>query len=152
MATDVIDRDLGYKKIVKETKALDATSTNVGLFGSGGNPSDDMAARATVMEFGSSRWKDTRGFPFIRQAFHNNLKSLQKVVQVWYGRVLDRKVESRKALENIGEWFTGKVKEEITNGSFRGLSIDTIIAKGSAKPLIDTGDLRRRVEHKERKD
>jgi hypothetical protein len=48
----------------------------------------------------------------------------------------------------LGEWFVGRTKAEMKNGSFQALAPSTVKAKGSTKPLVDTGQLRNSVTQK----
>ena len=50
----VEDIDHGWDKVMREIKKLDGSYTAVGYFGHGGNPSDDIAARAAVNELGAT--------------------------------------------------------------------------------------------------
>jgi len=127
---------------------MNKSFTKVGLFGNGGDASTNIAERGAVHEFGTKSGK-IPSRPFNRQAFSKNLKKTEKVVAIWYNKVIDGKSSTKKALQNIGEWFEGKLKEEITSGGFVALKSATSARKGSSKPLIDTGDMRRRITHKE---
>lgn len=148
MGAIVEDRDLGYKQIVKEVKKLGRSSTNVGLFGSGGSASVNLAERAAVHEYGT-RNGNIPSRPFMRSAFDKNRKSLIKKINSLYGKVIKKECSAKKLLKITGEWFTGKVKQEITIGNFKRLKSQTIKRKKSSKPLIDTGNLRSSVTHKE---
>jgi hypothetical protein len=144
----IIDR--GWEKIKKELGRLDDSSTNVGLFGNGGDASSNIAERAAIQELGSRRWKDSRGRPFMRQAFDDNQREIEKRVVKEYGKVVDLKTSPRQALRRIGTFHEGNIKLEISTGMFRPLAPATIRAKKSSRPLIDTGQLRGAVQHKEK--
>jgi len=149
MAVRVEDHDLGFKKIIANLKSWDGKEVAVGLFGEGDDPETNLAYRGAIQEYGTKDGK-IPSRPFTRQCFSKNLKTLKKVIGGAYGRMLDLKTRGPKALERIGEWYTGKVKEEITSGSFTPNAISTIAKKGSSKPLIDTAEMRNRVASKVR--
>lgn len=50
-------------------------------------------------------------------------------------------------LGRIGAWLAGQVKKFISAGIDPALAPSTIEAKGSSKPLIDTGQLRQSITH-----
>lgn len=151
MGVTVEVRDKGWNFIQRELKKLRGSETDVGLFGSGGSdPGDNIAERGAVQEFGSRRWKDSRGRPFMRQAFDNNLRDIEKRVDKEYNKILEQKSSTRRALRRIGALHEGQIKQEITTGSFRPLAASTIRAKGSSRPLIDTAQMRGAIEHKEK--
>lgn len=148
VAVKVDDNDLGWKEIQKETLKLDGAHTDIGQFGSGGKPSKDIAARAAVQEFGT---RDGRipSRPFQRQTFKRNLKELKIEVEKGYDDIVTLKISARKMLEDTGEWYTTKMKEIFTEGTFKSLELATIKKKGSSRPLVDKGDMRRFTTHKE---
>lgn len=145
----VEDNDLGLKAIEKEIKKLDGTHTDIGQFGSGGDPSEDIAARAAVQEFGT---RDGRvpSRPFQRDTFKKNLKDLKIEIEKGYNMLLERRSNVKKLLEDIGEWYTGKMKEIFTEGTFKALAEATVRQKKSSRPLVDKGDMRRMTTHKEK--
>jgi len=146
----VIERDLGWKAIVKQLKGMNGMSTDIGLFGSGSSPKDNIAARGAVMEWGSHK-NNIPSRPFNRQTWDKNLNKIKKVSMAEFGKVVDQKKSGKKALFNIGEWFTGKLKEGITSGKYKALSEKTVRQKGSSVPLIDTGLMKSSITHKEKK-
>jgi hypothetical protein len=141
------EKDLGMKQIIGQLKSLRGSETQIGLWGEG-DPKDNLAARATVHEYGSTKMS-IPSRPFNRNTFDNRLKEIQKYVTEKYNLILERKINALTALRQIGDWYTGLLKDGITNGSFKSLSPATIARKGSSKPLIDYGDMRNRIAHKE---
>lgn len=146
----VEDIDLGWNKIKEDIQKLNKAHTDVGFFGSGGGPETNMAARATVHEFGSQKQNIPKR-PFMRETFDRNLDATLKVMAIWYSKIFIHKTTPRNALKNIGEWYTGRMKLQITTGSFTPLKASTVRAKKSSKALIDTGQMRNSITHKERK-
>jgi phage gpG-like protein len=144
------ERDLGWKNIVKESKHLKGSFTKVGLFGNGGDASTNMAERAAVHEFGT-RKGNIPPRPFNRRAWSRHKNEVIKLMDKKYNDILKTKGRAtvKKALQDIGGFFEGKLKETITEGGFISLKPATIARKGSTTPLIDTGDMRRRITHRE---
>ena len=166
----VEDIDHGWADIQKNVKKLGKAHTKVGYFGGGTDPSKDIAARAAVMEYGA-RIRVTpkmKGYflfnfgvalkkkiieipkrPFFRTAFEKNYKQLGNIAAKEYNDVLEGKSNARQSLSRMGEWMVGRVKHSITNGSWAANSSLTVKLKGSSKPLIDSGELRNSVTHRE---
>jgi hypothetical protein len=150
MGVTVKDTDLGYKNIIKGLKGLKKAYTKVGLFGNTGDASNNMAERAAIMEFGT-RNGNIPERPFMRQTFKREKDNIVKIMSKNYVKFLDSKGLMNKAniLKKVGQWYTGELKDGITKGTFQSLDPATIKAKGSSQPLIDTGDMRRAINHKE---
>lgn len=146
--TTVEDNDLGMKAIMKEIKKLDGSSTNIGIYGNGGDASNNLAERAAIHEFGT-RDKRIPERPFNRQAFDKNLKDTKKVIDIGYNKVVERKISAKRMLSNTGAWYEKKLKQEVEVGGFTALAPATISAKGSSRPLIDKGQMRGAIEHRE---
>ena len=165
----VIDRDLGWKEIVRDHKKLDGISINVGLFGDG-EIGRNVAARGAVHEFGVKikvtekmrRFLMTIGIflkattttinipsrPFTRSAFDKGVRKLISFVQKTYGLMVDDKISPKRFLNQIGIFHTNQIKQSIRGGNWTPLHPATIEQKGSTKPLIDTGTMLNSVKHK----
>lgn len=143
MAVTIKEIDHGWNDILNALKKLDNVATKVGLFG-------DLAERGATHEYGTRSGK-IPARPFNRQAFDNNERQIQKQMKKEYVRLLNQrgKVNPRELISNVGEWYSGAVKKTITNGNFEPLKPVTILRKGSSKPLIDTGQMRMSITHKE---
>lgn len=151
MAVKVVaveDRDLGLNDIIKEVKKLDGASTNIGIYGNGGDASDNLAERAAVHEFGTRDGRIPER-PFNRQAFDKNLKDTKKTIEIEFAKVLARKSKAKRFLSTVGAFYEGRLKKELEIGGFRALSPKTIAMKGSSRPLLDTGQMRGAIEHRE---
>jgi len=142
------DRDLGWKKIRREMLAADGTETVVGIFGHGGDASDDLAARAAVHEYGSEKM-NIPSRPFMRQTYENNKDKIGRVQASLYAQVLSGRFSFKRGLSRLGEWYTDRIQQTIRRGNFQPLKPATILAKGSSKPLIDTKQMHNAVTHKE---
>lgn len=86
--------------------------------------------------------------PFMAQTADKNKaeaeKMLAKAAQlIVYGNMLPS-----KAMEAVGHWYSGKMKEIFDIGTFAENAEYTKLLKGSDKPLIDTGHLRKSIRSK----
>lgn len=142
----VIEKDLGWKNIKKQIKILKHTNVKVGLFGNG-NPSQNVAARGAVHEFGSPK-QNIPSRPFERQAFDNNINNLKKSIKKEYNQVLAGKLSSNQMMKKIGVLHEDQIKKTINDGNFVPLSPKTIARKKSSKPLIDTAVMINSIQSK----
>ncbi len=85
----------------------------------------------------------------MRMTFDNNKKKIQKQIEKEYVKVLDQKATAKQALISLGAWYKGLIQLTIKSGKFAKLSGFTVAQKKSTKPLVDSGDLWRRVDHRE---
>ncbi len=133
----IIDKDLGWKKIQKELRQLDGTVSNVGLFGSGSSPKNNIAARGAVHELGIGNPKR----PFMRNAFDKNSNKLYDYINKQYNLLKAKKLTVSRFVGLISEWLIGKIQEEIRKGEFIPLSWATVRRKGSSVILIHKGQM-----------
>lgn len=136
----VIDRDLGYAKIMRELGKLERTTVTVGLQSDAG--SDDEGVRNVDKgfwnEFGTSRIPERS---FLRAAFDENRKDIDNTVDRLWNGVMQGKLDARRAANILGQRHEDQVKFKVRNGPFAPNSPATIALKGSDKPLIDNADM-----------
>lgn len=172
MAVEIEDRDMGYRKVMRELKKLDNSYTAVGFFGHGGNPSNDIAARAAVNELGATIrvTKRMRGYlaavmgvflkkttnilriparPFMRRTASLYKRKLEERKVIELNGIISGRFSARQALSRLGEWYVGRIKYVITKLKFTLNSGITIKQKGSSKPLISSGEMRNATTHRE---
>ena len=155
MGVSFEEKDLGWEKIQKELKKFENGYTKIGFFSNGGDPSSNIAARAAVQEYGAKikvfgrKESEIPSRPFMRMTFENNKNKISKLMQRLYDGILEGKMTARRALKILGEWYVGQVKMTITTGTFAPLSPLTIKLKKSSKPLINTGEMRNSLQHRE---
>lgn len=89
--------------------------------------------------------------PFMAQSFR---KEKQAPFLLYMGKLLKMisqgNMSTKIALERIGRMGESRVKDEITHGQFAPNAPFTVAKKGSSRPLIDTGSMRRAVTYKVR--
>lgn len=148
MGVKIIDKDLGWKKIIKEMRKFNRSYTAVGWFGSGDSPKDNLAARMAVHEYGSPK-KNIPSRPVNAQTFEKNKNKIPKIIDKLVSKIIEKKWSAKRALTFLGAWYTGQIKDMFIKGNFQGLGFKIIKRKGSSKPLIDTGQMRNSVTHRE---
>lgn len=141
------DKDRGWNKITRNIVASNNWVTGVGFPGSAGI-SSAIVTRAAVHEYGSVS-KKIPSRPFMRQAISLYKQQIQQRMDAEARGIIEGRHTARTAAARIGEFFTGAIKATFTRGTFRALKPRTILAKGSSRPLIDTGEMRNSVTHAE---
>lgn len=149
LATNITDTDKGWKRIKSALLAAQNYGTAVGLPGNVGL-APTLAERAATQEYGSRDGK-IPSRPFMRQAFDGNTKRIEQHMNNEIAAVIDGKYGPKQALSRVGEFFVGVIKSTIRRGDFKPLKPATILRKGSSRPLIDTGEMRNSITHKESK-
>ncbi len=74
-------------------------------------------------------------------------KAANKIINITVQSIVGG-MDEQQALSKAGELFVGFIQKEITNLKEPPNSPYTIAKKGSSNPLIDTGDMRSKVEWK----
>lgn len=148
MGVQIREEDLGWERIKKDFEKLAGSRTEAGLYGSGSNPATNLAYRGAIQEFGSPK-QGIPSRPFEREAWDRNLERIWNRNINEIGDVIDGDQSPRRALARLGEYVQGLIQRSIVSGLFKSLAMSTITAKGSTRPLIDSGEMRRSVTHKE---
>lgn len=99
----------------------------------------DVAEVALRNEFGDDRIPSR---PFMRQALDNHDVEVTKLVQ----KAMQKEAVN-EILGMIGDGIAKLMRDEIDNGDFVPNSPATIAAKGSDKPLVDTGTMRESIAY-----
>ena len=100
-----------------------------------------MVELAAVHEFGS-RDGTIPERSFIRSTFARQRVPLGKMCERLARMVVTKGMDVHQAMTLLGAWGASEVRKTITGGHVEpALKPATIAAKGSSKPLIDTGQL-----------
>lgn len=129
-------------RLLKELQELKNLQVKIG-YQSGKNKDDkgvDYADIAAWNELGTSNGIPSR--PFMRNAIDNHKGELEECMKA-QTQALINGATARQVLEQTGLFVKDLVQNEITTGSFEPNKERTKKRKGSDKPLIDTGTLRR---------
>lgn len=137
MAADVKIKDRGFLAIARKAKALNGKEVRIG-YQTGGPKSEgvDVLDIAIYTEYGTAT---APARPFMAQTAHKN----QKRVDAAMGRIAEAATTGQGApaalLGQLGEFYAELIRREINSGDFAANAPSTIRAKGSSKPLVDTG-------------
>lgn len=85
---------------------------------------------------------------FVRAWFDESQPFLQETMRSQMKLVVAGKITAEVAMNRIALAFEGSIKQRIAKGIGPPLAKSTIAAKGSSKPLIDSGQLRAAVRAK----
>lgn len=144
------EKDLGMKRILGAINSLDDAVVLVGLPGRNSPNYEDLdktvAEIAVINEFGSPA-NNIPKRPFMVQTYERHGQKALKYLERMARQVVHGKVQAKQALNRVGVFYTGRVKDTIRNGAFVPNAPATIAAKKSSKPLIDTGTMRNSVTH-----
>lgn len=140
----VIDRDLGFNRIMRDLQKMDGLEVVAGMLKDSGKASNGASYVdiATWNEYGTRR---IPARPFIRISADTNKAAWSKMAQQAVNDVIDgdspreaAKVIGHRMVEDIRKVFgdTSKLKDNAPS---------TIAKKGRNEPLVDSGEMRRRV-------
>ena len=141
----VIDRDLGYKKIMKDFRKLDGKSVVAGVLHNAGKEPNGakLVDVATWNEYGTSRIPSR---PFVRLAFEGNRGKLKQLSDNVAADIIARRGYST-GLNNLGGQMVDDIKNVIGDKSKLAPNAPaTIRKKGHDKPLIDKGKLKAGID------
>lgn len=133
----VIDRDLGYRKVVGRLLGLGNLGVTVGVHEDEGQ---DLVTRAAVNEFGS----DDGHVPersFLRATLDTNDRSYAELLADGVDRLIDGEQPSA-AFAPLASTVVDDVQRKIDEGVPPANAESTIKAKGHGRTLIESGDLR----------
>jgi hypothetical protein len=85
--------------------------------------------------------------PFLQPAIEEGAPVYRRLAEVMLPQVLSGQMTMTTLLEQMGNLAEGHVKQKITDGPFMDNAESTKKAKGSDKPLIDTGAMRQSIRY-----
>ena len=85
----------------------------------------------------------------MRQTYDQNKSKINARIKDLYNQLMEGRLSAKQLLSQLGEWYSSKIKLQITNGNFVENAELTKRNKGSSSPLIDTGEMRNGVQHRE---
>ncbi|WP_225216042.1 phage virion morphogenesis protein [Psychrobacillus faecigallinarum] len=145
----VTDRN-NIPQLIKNLRDLKRFTVEVGVFGD-----DDSfyAMIANIHEFGVTIQKASGSIiiperSFLRTTFDEKQNEWAQFAKRQLKNVLDFKIDARTLYERLGARMVGDIQEKITDIEAPPNVSSTIRKKGSSNPLIDSGDLRRRITYK----
>jgi hypothetical protein len=147
--------DVVWRKLYKRALEMRAVKAHVGVLASKGGSSPHegsaltLAELAAVHEFGTGDGHVPER-SFIRSTFFVRVSDkLRTVVAAITRAILEKDMEVRRGIGQLGAWGASEVKNTITQNEADGygpytyppLADSTIARKGSSKPLVDTRQL-----------
>ena len=140
----VIDRDLGFNRIMRDLEKLDGMEVVAGMLRDSGKAENgasyvDIAA---WNEYGTTRIPSR---PFIRISADTNKQSWEKLAQQCVNDVTDGG-SPRDAAQVVGHRMVEDIRKVFGDTSMlKANAPSTIKKKGRNEPLVDSGEMRRRV-------
>ena len=138
----------GGKGIKKLFSRLEKGTVDVGILAGEGKHEDSDLTVAEVgfyHEFGTVRSPERS---FIRSTINGQAKDIKKVARAQYAKVLNGNATIEQGLGILGAYTAGLIQETFTSNDWTPNTERTIRAKGSSKPLINTGQLRQSISFK----
>lgn len=137
--------DTKWRELAAKIAGVGKRIAKVGIVGTGASATSEEGGDATIVEIAAFNELGTSTIPersFIRRTFETKAKQLGKICERAAKAVVTKGMEIDTALEVIGQWGAAAVKRTITSGDVTPPDAPaTIAAKGSSKPLVDTGQL-----------
>ena len=139
----VIDRDLGYNRIMRNLQKLYGMEVVAGMLRDSGKASNgasyvDIAA---WNEYGTRRIPSR---PFIRISADTNKQAWAKLAQQCVNNVIDGD-SPRDAAQVVGHKMVEDIREVFGSSKLKANAPSTVAKKGRNEPLVDSGEMRRRV-------
>lgn len=132
------------KRLEKLTTEMESKRIEIGFNQSSGSykGGPTVAEVAAWNEFGTEH---SPSRPFMRQT----MKDYQEAISKYAGKALKTAAaeygDIEPVLNKVGAYTKGKMKKEIRDGDWEPNAPATIAKKGSSKPLIDSGRMRKSI-------
>jgi hypothetical protein len=140
----VVDKDHGWAAMLRRVKQARDGRVKVGVLaddpkGGADHEGLTVAELAAVLHFGT----DTiPARPFLAMAFEEQREALSQMGGALMSKVISGEMEQDKALGVIGLKLSTEAKKVISEGARLAPNAPaTVAAKGSSRPLVDTGRL-----------
>lgn len=149
MTATITDTDRGLRARLRAVARLGGYEVAVGvLHDTGDAPHEDsdltVLEVASIHEFGAP----AAGIPqrsFVRAWVDENRPAIAARQRALATQVLAGKLTEQQALDQLGAWAAGQIQQRISAGIAPPNAASTVDRKGSATPLIDSGQLRSSV-------
>lgn len=141
----VFDIDKGLSKIIRELKQATSLVVEVGV--QAGELADDGTDLAVVAAYNEYGTEHIPSRPFMRESFDQNVGELDKFMQDVGDRIIIRRISALQGLNLVGKKMKGIIQKKIVDGPWVLNTVQTVLRKGSDRPLIDTGRLQQSIGH-----
>lgn len=144
---NISDTDPGFRNLIASLRSLEDKKLKVGVLPSAGRNSEgvDLVDVAVWNEFGT---RHIPARPFMRIAADKNENKWNRYAERCVDAALKNRANINNALNLLGEQVKSDVQRVFGSGELAPNKASTIRRKGSSKPLIDHGDLRRSIGYK----
>lgn len=137
-------------QLITSLRELKRYTVEVGVFG---DEDSFYVMIASVHEFGVTILKGTGSIviperSFMRTTFDEKEAEWIQFAKRQLKNVLEFKIDARTMYERLGARMVGDIQVKITDLNAPPNAESTIKQKGSSNPLIDDGDLRRRITYR----
>lgn len=148
MGSRVIRRDLGYDDMRLRLKSMKGSYTKVGVQADSKEQDGitDLVTVAAANEFGTEHIPERS---FMRSTFAEERDRLKVITAAEADAVMAGKKTTEQSLQQIGEYYQGRIQAKIQSHPPPANSPATIKAKGSSGTLIDSGTLVQSIRHVE---
>lgn len=139
----VIDRDLGYNRIMRDLQKLYGMEVVAGMLKDSGKAKNGASYVdiATWNEYGTGRIPSR---PFIRISADTNKAAWAKMAQQCVNDVIDGD-NPRDAAQVVGHRMVEDIRKVFGSSELKANAPSTIAKKGRNEPLVYSGEMRRRV-------
>lgn len=143
----IAQRDNGFNKYKKAIEELNSKVVKVGLFAAVG---DKVLTRGIVNEFGTTQAGRNRNITipersFIRHTYNKQYKAVGKRFGQIFKAITNKNYSVVPKLDLIGKEQVAETQKTMTDLRSPKNATSTINKKGSSNPLIDTGELRSKI-------
>lgn len=141
--TAVIDRDLGYNRIMRDLQKLYDMEVVAGMLKDSGKAENGASYVdiATWNEYGTGRIPSR---PFIRISADTNKAAWAKLAQQCVNDVIDGD-SPRDAAQVVGHRMVEDIRKVFGSSELKANAPSTVRKKGRNEPLVDSGEMQRRV-------
>ena len=143
MSVSLTSTKNGLEQLIKQLEGLNAKDVYVGIPESKNSNVEgagqfNLASLAAVLEFGNQHIPSR---PFLRQTLAEN----QQKYTALFAEGINNGEDYAALMNKIALIAQGDVQENMVKGDWVANAPSTIKRKGSSKPLIDTGHLRKSI-------
>lgn len=145
---EVIDKDLGFNRIMRNLEALDGTEIDAGIFANAGSDSrgTPYVDIALYNEFGTYR---IPARPAVRIASDENQRNWGDIIEAEVGTIISGGGGKAQMCKRVGKQMVKDIQSIFGDTSKLAPNApSTIRRKGRNEPLVDTGTLRSKVNYR----
>lgn len=158
MTVKTTDKDLGYKKLIKELKKAEGSFVTVGVHKKEGEDTYANGASVSLVgavhEFGTDRAGPKKNTSiaersWLRSTFDQNRDKWRKLSFDLFQKVLIGRATTKKVLDSLGLVMTEKTKAKFKTGdpSWPPLKDETLERKDTPRPLVDSWKLHNSINY-----